>query len=372
MRLVPPVVLALLLLATPAQAQEFGLDLSQSDGLGLDLAGPELRPTAAFIGATWSGNPAPARFESSVADSLVASGHFASVMSPGEAAAALPDAAAARACADDDCALAIATALGVDLVVLAQSEARGGSPMTFFVYSRDTGGLEQIGLEGAVARGQFAAGAASQLTAALEPLTPARALLKLTVNVEGASAKYGERVLGEGNLEVPLPPVPDILRVSAPGHRAFEQELAPVAGETLEIAASLEVARPEPQTFEPEVPLVSASSSEVPLYERPGFFLVLAGVAAVGLGFGVGASAKSVEARAVDGDSDGALDITRAEAMGAQRSAVIANLLVAGGVAAAGGGVAWLVLAPTVSPGSAGGAAGGAGLTTGFVLAGGF
>lgn len=370
MRVPSRVALVLTLVAGLAQAQGFGLDLSNSEGLGLDLTGPELRPSAAVVGGVWGDAPAPDSFDASLVDALDASARFSKVMNAGEVATALPDPEAARTCADDVCAAALADALDVDLLFLSHSDSSRGEPLSLIVYSRDTRGLERIALGNAVSRRTLASGARDQLHAILEPATPLRALIKLTANVEGASVRYGQRELGAVAPELRVAPIPDILRISHPGYRTFELELSPSAGETIEVDATLEVERPPEVAELAPVPEVQASSSGTPLYERPGFLMVLAGVAAVGLGFGIGAAAKSVEGRAVDANADGVLDITRAEALGAQRNAVFANVLVAGGLAVAGGGAAWLVLAPTVTPATS--ASGATTLHTGLVLAGGF
>lgn len=376
-------VLLLLGGAAPAAAQGFGLDLSEetpaetpAQSFGLDLSGPELRPTAAVVGARFGEEGAPASFDASLVKALASTGRFSRVLGPAEVAEKLGDAdeaLAARGCMEDACAIQLANQFDVDVVLFAQAPARGRGETTLALYSRDTRALERMSATNAVSRGSLAPGAADALASAIEPFTSPRALLKLTVNVEEATAKLGERTLGQGNLEVPITPVPDVLRVSAPGYTTWEQDVSASPGETIELSATLARAAPQQDLLaeRPEAPVeVRAASTGTELYERPGFFLVIAGVAALGLGFGIGASATSVEGRAVDANGDGALDVTRAEALGAERSAVLANVLVASGVALAGGGVAWLVLTPSVQPAPA--ASVGSGSAVGLVLSGGF
>jgi hypothetical protein len=85
----------------------------------------------------------------------------------------------------------------------------------------------------------------------------------------------------------------------------------------------------------------------------------------VGAGVIVGQGAKKVGARALDADGNGIADITRQERLSAQRQANLSTALVAGGAAAAGASLVWLVLVPTrgeapqgasaMAPGSGGG-----------------
>ena len=72
-------------------------------------------------------------------------------------------------------------------------------------------------------------------------------------------------------------------------------------------------------------------------------YVAAAGAVALGIASAFGASASGIQGRAVDANQDGILDITRAEAMSAQRNATTANVLFAAGGAAAIGGGAWLV-----------------------------
>jgi hypothetical protein len=70
----------------------------------------------------------------------------------------------------------------------------------------------------------------------------------------------------------------------------------------------------------------------------------------------LGASAVGVQNQAKDGNGDGALDVTRAQAQGAQTNATLANILVPAGAAAMAGGLIWVAVTPplrTAAPATA-------------------
>jgi hypothetical protein len=187
----------------------------------------------------------------------------------------------------------------------------------------------------------------------LAPLSQPRALLTLATDEPQARVHLGAHLLGRGPLqERRIAPGPQALSVEAEGYQPFQRELSPQPGETLEVRADLL----------PEPPAAVATASPPPtlpvqrlprgaaLWERPGFYVGLAGVLALGMGLGLGASASSVQARALDANGDGVLDITRAEARSAEWRALAANVLLGVGALGLGVGGVWLALAPAAGP----------------------
>jgi hypothetical protein len=82
------------------------------------------------------------------------------------------------------------------------------------------------------------------------------------------------------------------------------------------------------------------------VFKHPGLYLAIAGVAASAIGVYFGAQAKAVERRALDADGDGRLDITRTDALTAQRHALLSNALVGSGIGAALLGTTWVLVLP--------------------------
>jgi hypothetical protein len=112
---------------------------------------------------------------------------------------------------------------------------------------------------------------------------------------------------------------------------------------------------PPPQVEDPELRAALKARPEPagsPILTRPSVWVAAAGAVALAVGAGVGSSVSSFQKRAVDANGDGVLDVTRAELAGAQRNALIANVLMGVGAAAVGAGAIWFFVepAPPASP----------------------
>ncbi|QSQ20394.1 PEGA domain-containing protein [Pyxidicoccus parkwayensis] len=376
MRIPPASSVALLALALwvhPAWAQSqggLGLDLSsdsptsqQPGDMGLDLRADdpktELMPRFVLLGLDTperAGAQQASTWLKALASGALSSGMVALGANLQDVRERLERGYdAAVRCTEDSCLAEPAESLDADLLTTARlSLEDAGWTLRAWTYDRDKRVVHEDVVTGRNPKdAAFLKEAASKLSNRMMALARPRAVLKVSVNVQTAVVKVGERILGVGEVEARLPPGPAQLEVSADEYSTYTKtlNLKPGARESLDV--QLEISGPAPEGPDEAVAGLSkkksGGSSMPAILKRPALYTTLVGLAAVGVGLVMGKSAKDVEKRATDANGDGINDVTRKERLDAQSKANLATALVAGGGAVAAGSVVWLVVVPSSS-----------------------
>ncbi|MFY2562532.1 PEGA domain-containing protein [Corallococcus terminator] len=367
----PVAMLALVLLARPARAQEqgLGLDLSsdsssqdaqEQPGMGLDLRpedeGVSLTPRFILVGLDTperAGAQQASVWLRELAKGAVSSGMVAFGASPREVRERLENRYdATLRCTQVSCLAEPAEALDADLLTTARlSLEDAGWTLRAWTYDRDRGVVHEDVVSGRNPKdAAFQKEAASKLGSRMMALGRPRAVLKVSVNVSTAVVKVGERILGVGNVEARLAPGTVQLEVSAEEYAPVTRTLTLKPGGREEVDVRMEISGPAPEGPEDAVARKAAKSSGgTPIYKRPALYTALVGLVAVGVGAVIGKSAKDVESRATDADGDGMIDVTRKERLDAQSQANLATALLIGGGAVTAGSVTWLLVVPSRS-----------------------
>ncbi|HEX8705842.1 MAG TPA: PEGA domain-containing protein [Myxococcaceae bacterium] len=371
----------LVALPSRAEAQEgMGLDLSsdtqsetdtqetpaeggEQPGIGLDLSGDvtntELLPRVVLLGLE-----TPERAGAQMASRWVRSlyGALRSTMAQAVPGGSIADAkerlsdgyAAALTCAEASCLAEPADTLDADLLVTSRLALEDdGWTFRLWTFNRDTNKVETDSLTGRNPRdAKFQQGAAALLAKRVRELAKPRALLKVKVNVPQAVVRLGERTLGVGSIEARVSPGEGNLFVEAEEFTPYAKTVSLPPGQTTTVEVYLESSGPAPDSPSDVVAEATrkAGSSEPTIFGRPALYTAVVGLLAVGAGIVVGQGAKKTASNAADADGNGIADITRRERLDAQRQANLSTAMVAGGAAAAGASVVWLVLVPTHSP----------------------
>lgn len=346
-------------------------------GLGLDLTEPstppEFKPSLAIIGVV----PVPATPEEepvliaraegvniALLPAAMQGDAFSRVMSAEESKEALgAELEGAAKCAEQACLEKLAQQLDVDRVITGQLVQSGGeTKLSLTGYDRGARKVFTAQAESAekAMRRQLSGfsgiGGKSQATKDREFLSkvngPVYALISDLKTALGAvdvrsyepdvEVTLNGRKAGKGSFVKYVAAGEYSVHAESPDVFPFDTKVTVEPAQTTEVALAL-TARPK-NAAPPAVTETPATGS--PLYKRPGLYVALAGALALGVGAMLGANAKGVERRAVDADGDGILEVTRAEAMNAKSSALLANVLMASGGAAVAGGVVWMFVAP--------------------------
>lgn len=353
--------------------------------LGLDLTGEttDLRPTVAVVGVDLTeGNPKRDTWVLGYIGTLITSnatkgGQFATVMKPEAVAQKLGDKyAEALKCVEDTCMVELASELGVERVITAQlSHAAATSSLRLNAFTRATLSVETKTVEvKGPPRGDFFKSALVALRPLFQSISGKLARIKVTPSVAEAQVTLGDRDLGTGVVDATVSAGTYLLKASADGYLPAQQQVELEEGGNAEVELKLVRGRAPTQVAGLNVgggekdPLASAAREPAPAkpggpfqagpyLSHPGTYVGAAGVVALLAGAGLGASAAMTQGRMKDTDGDGVLDITRRDALSAQSSALIANVLFAAGAVGIAGGGAWLFVAPPKG--------GGVGLTAG-------
>ncbi|MFY0563903.1 PEGA domain-containing protein [Archangium lansingense] len=376
--------LALALASGPARAQEggLGLDLSgdsstqsneQSEdsgegtpqdagNLGLDLsggtAGADLQPRFALVGLDTperAGAAAAKRWVGWLQSVALRTGRVVKVSDPAGAREQLAsDYASALRCEEPSCLSGPAETLDADLLTTARLALEdGGWTLRLWTYDRDRGVVETDVVQGRKPTdSNFIREAGTVLSKRVTELARPRSMLKVSSNVSQAVVRVGERMLGVGNVEVKLPPGEVQLFVEADEYSTYTKTLTLVPGETLEVAARLELNGPAPDG-PPAEAVASAkkkssrkSSGGPSLFSRPAFYTTVLGLAAVGAGVAMG---MGLQGKVQDANGDGVMDLSRTEYLALRQQSMLSTALMAGGGAVAGGSLLWLVVVPARS-----------------------
>ncbi len=348
---------------------------ASSQGFELDLSEPEIpaefRPSIAVIGVS-SGEAAPdgvtdtrARImEAELLKAVAGNAAFGRVMNPTEVARELgAGAAAARKCIDFACLDAIAKQLKVERLIKGTVSKSGPASLLTVhgfdgvlpeVESAQTESAERTekaqigGFAGIQGKSQtqkdkdFARKATPVFFEVLEKIKTSNG--KITVDsAEASSITLLNGVeLGIGAFEKIVPRGSYEVKVSAAGYNTYETKIVVQPQQVAAVKVTL-VAK---ELLNQPV-VVAQVQKGTPVFERPGLYIAIAGLAAVGVGAYFGVSAKGVEARAKP-DANGIVPISRSAAKGAKTNALIANVLVGAGAAVAVGGGLWFILTPGV------------------------
>ena len=247
--------------------------------------------------------------------------------------------------------------MGTDRVLTTQMEFPADGP-SIKVYGFDvgTGLVEQIGVDAEGKPQAFDRSVALAFKPLLQKVSTSLGTLKVVPSVAAASVEVLGRALGTGTVEKQVPAGTLRVKVTAPDYLPFEADVVVEAKGNAELNAQLAPkasALPPPSRVEPEpaVPAVkSPAAPSTPVYKRPGLYVALGGVAVLAAGLVVGISAKNIEKKAKDA-SGGIANVTRGQAIAAQRNGKIGTGLIAAGGAIAAGGVLWFSLEPVFATG---------------------
>jgi hypothetical protein len=322
--LLPPLILA----------QGFGLDLTEE--------GTELRPSLAVLGVQVD---PPTPLSQRVGDALVKvvqTGAFSRVERP-------EPSVPARGCREAECLRALAHELGVDRILTADLDA--GETLRVHGFDWGRGEVETVSVPTrSLGTGPVDRRLAPALQGLLQTLSRPLGELEVTVEPAAEELRWGNRVLGAGaHLKVAVPAGTQPLVVTAEGYQPHEEEVEVRSAGQARVEVSLAPIPPPPlpaveQIVDREFDARPRPPEVTPVWERPAFFVAVAGAAVLGAGLVVGQSARVVQAQAIDADGDGVLDVTRAEMLGAQRRATVANVLGTVGALALAGGVAGVMV----------------------------
>jgi hypothetical protein len=292
--------------------------------------------------------------------------------------------AEALKCAEDTCMVEIATELGVERVITAQlSHGAADSALKLHGFTRATLAVTATEVEAkGPPRGDFFKNTVVVLKPMFQSLSGKLAHLKVAPSVAEARVTLGGRDLGKGAVDAKVSAGTFLLKASADGYKPAQQQVELVEGGNADVTLTLEVAPRGSKSdavaglslgagAEKDGPLETEQHAAAtpppskpgapfqpgPYLQHPGTYVGAAGLVAILVGAGLGASSASTRGRLVDNNDNGALDITRRDALGAQTSAVMANVLFAAGALGLAGGGAWLFVSPPKG--------GGVGLTAG-------
>ncbi len=353
-------------LSSAVFAQGFELDLSEPE------VPAEFRPTIAVIGVTSGETGADAvvdtrakQLEAELLKSTTGNAAFGTVMNPAQVAAALgADAAAARKCTDFACLDTIAKKLKVDRLISGLVTRSGpASLLTLHGFDRvlpevaegliesneraekaKIGGFAGIqGKSQAQKDKEFVKVAVPVFFEVLEKIKTSNGKITVDSGEATSVATINGAELGIGSFEKVVPRGGYDIKVTAAGYETYvtqvnvePQKVAPV--KVLLAAKEIKVAPPA----------VVEVRSGTPIFERPGLYIAIVGLAAVGAGIALGVGAKNTETRGKP--VNGISPISRAAVKGAQTNAMLANVLIGSGAAVAVGGGLWFALTPNVVP----------------------
>jgi len=354
--------LSLPLCCSVAFAQGFELDLSEPE------IPAEFRPSIAVIGIT-SGAPAEdplltsraRQLETELLKSATGNPAFGKVMNPTQVSEELgAGAAQARKCVDYACLDALAKKLKVDRLILGLVTSSGPASLLTLhgfdavlpeviearVESAERAEKAKIGgFAGIQGKSQaqkdkeFVRSAVPVFFEVLEKIKESNGKIVVDSAEASSIATINGTEFGVGAFEKVVPRGSYDVKVNAAGYLPYEAKVVVEPQKVAQVKVLL-AAKP----IERKVEVVEVRTG-TPATERPGLYIAIAGLAAVGVGIGLGMMAKGVEARAKP-DANGVVPISRTAAKGAQTNAMIANVLVGVGAAATVGGGLWFALTP--------------------------
>lgn len=351
------------LMAAPAFAQDFELDLSEEKP---PKPPPELRPTIAVLSVTAADKEEASigrakQLESELLKQLAQSDDFQTVMEPSLVTKTLEaDAAKAETCNDWGCFEALAKQLKVHRVVrLTVAKAGAGSEVTVLAYDpgfselltlqQDSGEKAERSFLGVAGKSQaqkdreFIKKIAPFLKTAMAKLATANGKISVDSPEASAAATIDGAEAGIGSFEAIVQRGKHVVKVAVAGFEPFEETVTVEPLETATVKVTLKA-----KALEAPPPVaVKQEATGKPLYQRPGLYVAVAGAVAVGVGIAFGQMAAGVQ-KQVDAGGD-PVGVTRAAAKAAPTQAMLANILVGAGAAMIAGGAVWVILTPTTT-----------------------
>lgn len=354
--------LAVAVLALPALAEEeLGLDLTEEE------VPEEFRPALAVVGVSAVAGAEDREvnraklLDAELIRQVQASSKYGRVLLPAQVAETLgADAAAAKGCAELACLKALAEKLGVQRVITG-TVAKAASTSLLTVFGFDTtqpavmttsaesgekaekqliGGFSGIGGKSQAQKDKdFVKKSVPAFADMLNKLATPLAKLVVDCFENTAETRLNGQVVGKGSFSILVPHGSYKLATLGEGFLPFEKDLKLESMKVESVRVTL-VAKP----LDKPLAAAAAARREPTVFERPGFYIAVAGVVAVGVAAALGASTLGVTDK--DSDGDGVLDVSRAQVKSARGAAVAADVLyVAGGAMILGGGL-WVLLAP--------------------------
>jgi hypothetical protein len=354
---------ACLLLAVPAAAQDFELDLSEEKPA---KPPPELRPTIAVLSVTAADKEEVSvarakQLEAEILKQLAQGEDFQTIIEPPLVAKTLDaDAAKAQACADWGCFEAVAKKLKAHRAFrVTVAKAGVGSEVTFIAYDpgfaelmtlkQDSGEKAEKSFLGVAGKTQaqkdkeFIKKIAPFIKTSLAKLATPNGKISVDSPEASAAATIDGVEAGVGSFEAVVQRGSRTVRVAVAGFEPFEQSVTVEPLKTASVKVSL---RAKPMEIAAPV-VVKEEDLGPPIYARPGLYIAVAGAVAVGVGIAMGQMAMGVQNKVNAGGDP--VDVTRAAAKSAPTQALLANILVGAGAAMVAGGTLWVILTPTKS-----------------------
>ncbi len=359
-------VVTALVLAFPAFGQGVELDLTDKPAVET-----QYRPTLAFLGVYASGDDVAGQtgrakmLEDALLKSIENGEGFSKIIAPASAQKAAPQGGFTR-CLEWTCVNAAAIKLGVHRVLMGVVEKRGpGSQLTLYGFDstlpsliganvesgereekKQLGGFAGIsGSSSAQKDRDFVRKALNASAPLLEKLSNPLGKLVVDCIEPSAVTTMGDRTLGTGSFELPMPAGRHELTTEAKGFLPFSTgaTVEPQKATTVQV---LLAAKP----LDERVGMVEESTEgrqKIPFYKKPATYVMAGGVAILATGLVFGMLAKQTESTAGRTQNGPMLGITRAQAKQAQTQAMLSNVLVGVGGAAMAGGAVWFFLSPT-------------------------
>lgn len=351
------------LVAAPALAQDFELDLSEEKPA---KPPPELRPTLAVLSVT-AGDKEEAsvgrakQLEAELLKQLAQGDDFQTVMEPSLVAKTLEgDAGKALTCNDWGCFEALAKQLKVHRVVrLTVVKSGPGSEVTVLAYDpgfselltlqQESGEKAERSFLGVAGKSQaqkdreFIKKIAPFLRTAMAKVATPNGKIAVDSPEASAAATIDGAEAGIGSFEAIVQRGSHVVKVAVAGFEPYEETVKVEPLQTVPVKVTLKA---KELVAAPPV-AVQQEATGKPLYQRPGLYVAVAGAVAVGVGIAFGQMAAGVQNKVNAGGDP--VDVTRAAAKAAPTQALLANILVGAGAAMIAGGTVWMILTPTVS-----------------------
>lgn len=357
--------LSLLLLALPALAQDFELDISED--ADEPKTSEELKPTLAILSVRAAdkddtSGPRARQLQAEFLKQLANDGRFASIVAPDAAKIQLGgDYAKFDACTTDySCFEEAARQLKVHRVVRLTVEKRGpGSQVEMYGYDPGFAEILHVGQDSGEKAEKTFFGVAGKSQAKkdqefLKKMVPflkqvQRRLATPNGNIHVDNADPGALVsvdnaqVGAGTLDFIAPRGVHTVKVTSAGYKPFEQHVTVEPGKELTVKVTLEAI-----PLDPSAPKVVEAANPKTAGVVGGSVMAVVGAAAVVTGVILVVQAQAV-AKQLNGATPGApVTVSRADAKAAPTKNIVGDVLMGVGGAAMAGGITWVAV--TLAP----------------------
>ncbi|MBX7115353.1 MAG: PEGA domain-containing protein [Myxococcaceae bacterium] len=345
-----------------------GVELDLTDKPSVEA---QFKPTLAFLGVYASGDDVAGQtarakmLEDALLKSLENGEGFSKIITPAIAQKAAPQGGFTQ-CREWSCVNAAAVKLGVHRVLWGVVEKRGpGSQLMLYGFDsslpaliganvesgereekKQLGGFAGINGSSAAQKDRdFVRKALNASAPVLEKLSNPLGKLVIDCIEPSAVTTMGDRTLGTGSFELPMPAGRHDISTEAKGFLPFSTGVTVEPQKTTTVQVLL-AAKP----LNERAVMVQESTEgqrKIPFYEKPATYVVVGGAAILATGLVFGMLAKQTESTAGRTQNGAVVGITRAQAKQAQTQAMLSNVLVGVVGAAMAGGAVWFILSPT-------------------------